>query len=263
MKAYLTTLIAFFIFTLPSYAGLDLGFFVSDFKYSETHNGNFFMQDESYMQGIKSTWEHAEDNQGLRLEGSYQWGIMSYTSQGSGSMYGHINTILDLRLITDITFSLCALSISPFFGYGYHRLMDDSEYMVTTTGHAGYLREQEYRYIPIGIAFQDMKITPELIFSAKFEYDYFLSGKNITDASSIKNHGISKYKQEYGYGARASIKLSYQKLSLEPFMKYWDIEDSNTNERYVVHNNTLYLERSREPQNRTTEFGIVLSYSIF
>ena len=249
--------------TFSSQASLKLGFIVSDFTYRETHQGQFIMQDKAYMQGVKAQFDYEQKNLGLTLDGTYQWGTMAYTSEKSGEMSGHFNTILDTRALMHYSWHYASWSLQPFLGYGYHELIDDSTNMYTSTGHVGYLRTQRYHYVPLGLNIQNIQVASDITLGIRLEYDYFLSGHNTTDMRSIPNHGVKNYDQNKGYGYRASLMFDYQQLRVEPFIKYWKIDESDIKERYVVYNNQTYLERSWEPNNQTIEFGIVFSYIVF
>lgn len=263
MKFSWKIILLLFSISYSAQASLKLGFILSDFTYRETHQGQFIMQDKSYLQGVKARFDYEKTNLGITLDGTYQWGTMAYTSEKSGDMTGHFNTILDTRASIHYSWHYPSWSLQPFLGYGYHKLIDDSTNMYTSTGHVGYLRTQRYRYLPIGFNIKNIKVSSELTIGIHLEYDYFLHGNNTTDMSSIPNHGVRNYVQNKGYGYRASLMFDYQQLRIEPFFKYWDIDESDVKERYVVYNNQTYLERSWEPNNKTTEFGIVFSYIIF
>ena len=108
----------------------------------------------------------------------------------------------------------------------------------------GYLRESNYVYVPF---------TGELRFKGgvwefdlRGELDYLLFGLQ----ESHMEPRTLRHDQHSGYGLRASAKLQVNLdgnktgVFVEPFYRYWDIQDSQANGGYL------------EPHNTTREFGL-------
>jgi hypothetical protein len=129
--------------------------------------------------------------------------------------------------------------LSTFYtGFGYRYLYDDS-----SSDPAGYERISNYLYLPVGYQFHQITDVPWSI-AATIEGDLLLLGVQKTDLGFLD---VSN-DQHTGLGFRTAVKLQKQSedciFSIEPFFRYWDIDDSETD-------NYFY-----EPANETTEFGI-------
>jgi hypothetical protein len=134
-------------------------------------------------------------------------------------------------------------SVSPYLGFGYRYLQDKGD-----AHPASYKREQVYYYLPMGA---DWKITPATTWMISFntEFDILLRGENTTHLG-----GEMEFRQKSGYGLRASAKVEKNLQSVgifaEPFFRYWNISESDTNQ-YGFY----------EPKNRTQEFGLRIGAS--
>ncbi|MBI4309195.1 MAG: hypothetical protein HY591_02575 [Candidatus Omnitrophica bacterium] len=149
--------------------------------------------------------------------------------------------------------------ITPYFGFGYRYLLDKGNGRLTSTNNYGYDRHSNYYYIPLGF---NAAIPNGLWTSAiNLEYDIFIQGLQVSDlsASKIFNPGVDNPNihnvQTEGFGARASLKLMYAaprfNFYIEPFIRYWNIDDSHTTRATVDGSAGTFLE----PQNFTSEIG--------
>ena len=134
-----------------------------------------------------------------------------------------------------------------FTGIGYRYLYDD-----LSTDPAGYRRESNYLYVPLGYRFDGSgQAGWSLGFAA--EYDVFITGNQRSYFSDVGLTDMDK-RQDSGYGYRASVNLQYKSkdtvVVIEPFFRYWDIDKSET-ER-------AFWGSAYEPANETTEYGIQL-----
>lgn len=236
-----------------TFTGTELGVFVSDFTYEETVDGAFFMDDKSTMYGFYGSVADVKNDAVLKAEASYQKGEMEYTSNGTGTMNGHEDYIFDLRATMGWPEYLIAdIYIMPYFGLGYQYLNDDAEGMISSTGASGYLREQSYLYSPIGFEIKGLQMDENWYIGFKFEYDLFLFGKNTT---TISEQSL-EFEQEDGMGLRASVPLSINLFTIEPYIKYWSIERSSSLFGVDKDGNSIEMY---EPENTTTEFGVKFS----
>ena len=132
-----------------------------------------------------------------------------------------------------------------FTGIGYRYLYDD-----LSSHPAGYRRESNYLYVPLGYRFDGgHQAGWSLGFAA--EYDVFIMGNQRSHFSDVGLTDMDN-RQNSGYGYRASINLQYKSkdriVVIEPFFRYWDIDKSET-ER-------AFWGSAYEPANETTEYGI-------
>ncbi len=247
------------LFTANSYATAEVGFFVSDYRYEETYDGNFLMDDKATMLGVRAAASTYKRELTWKVDGSFQYGNMRYTSKDTGTMKGSDDFIAELRGTVSETFLLASNAIlMPYVGLGYQYLVDDAQNMKTSTGHYGYLRMQSYLYVPVGIEMNNIQLNPEWSMAVKLEYDLFLRGNNSTDLSSLGKPTF-KFKQNNGGGLRASLRFTTQQFAVEPFIKYWKVERSNSVIFYDNNNGKRY--EFFEPDNTTTEFGVSFIYA--
>ena len=138
-----------------------------------------------------------------------------------------------------------------YLGIGYRYLNDD-----TSFDPVGYERESNYLYLPVGYQFDGSNETGwSLGFGA--EFDVFISGNQKSHLSDADpTYPDVDNRQDSGYGYRASIKLQHKSKNgifvLEPFIRYWDIDDSEI-EYFEVSGTTYEVV---EPANETTEYGL-------
>jgi len=126
-------------------------------------------------------------------------------------------------------------------GFGYRYLLDQDDGRLSTTGHSGYDRIQEYKYIPIVAEL----VAPigSINGKLKLEYDHVFWGHNESKLSS----GALKFRNDDGYMVKASYKIPYKGFYLEPYYEFQSIEESTLD------------GSAQEPSNTTDEFGIRLT----
>jgi hypothetical protein len=134
-----------------------------------------------------------------------------------------------------------------YAGLGYRYLNDDS-----SPDPAGYERESNYLYLPVGYRF-DSSQTVGWSFGFGAEFDIFLLGNQTSHLSDVDpTYPDVDNEQDSGYGYRASVRLQHKSeestFVVEPFIRYWDIDDS---EPEYVNLGTIW-----EPANETTEYGL-------
>ena len=131
-------------------------------------------------------------------------------------------------------------------GLGYRSLKDPGGGTTTSTGHFGYDRIQEYRYIPI-LAELNMPIN-SIDGKLKLEYDHVFYGYNASLLSVVggSNRDLH-FRNDDGYMVKASYKIPYEGFYIEPYYEFQSIEESTTE------------SSSQEPSNTTDEFGIKLT----
>lgn len=134
-----------------------------------------------------------------------------------------------------------------YAGIGYRYLNDDS-----SSDPAGYERESNYIYVPVGYAF-DSRIEEGWSFGFGAEFDLFLVGNQKSYLSDVNPaYPDIDNCQESGYGCRGSVRFQHKSQKgifvVEPFVRYWDIDDSEVSIETI---GNLY-----EPANETVESGI-------
>lgn len=224
----------------------ELGTEISHIKYEEPG----VMEEEGMMWGLLGSYTY-RDNWMLRGEGRFSFGQVDY--KNSGTIDNIDDYMLEFRGLVGYDFPiLTATILTPYIGFGYRYLNDDSSGMTSSTGALGYERESNYYYSPIGVE-TITELENGWSIGVTFEYDYFWKGvqENQLGAFSLEND------QNDGYGLRGSVKFQKKgekvDFVIEPFIRYWDIEDSDvapiTWSGYV-------LGYGYEPKNSSTEIGI-------
>lgn len=193
----------------------------------------------------------------FKVDTRFAIGEVDYTSNGTGTVDNEDNYMFEVRgtVGKDYYYGPTART-TPYFGFGYRHLNNDSAGMRSTTGHWGYERRSQYIYIPIGV---DVAFLPRGTWQAhaNFEYDFFVRGwqdSYLTDVPRTPPYEDIQNEQEDGYGARASVKFVKETTGVnyivEPFIRYWNIDDSEV----VVSQGTGWIE----PKNETVEAGVKL-----
>ena len=134
-------------------------------------------------------------------------------------------------------------------GIGYRYSTDDSSF-----DPAGYERESNYLYIPI--AYQlDGSFVNNWAWGCKLEADFLAWGEQKSHLSDVGLVDIEN-QQNSGFGLRGSIRFQNKTnagiLTIEPFIRYWNIEQSD----YAYIAPDYYYE----PENSTTEIGVQFTW---
>jgi len=234
-------------------SGFEIGTELSYITYEEPG----LMEDKGFMYGICGSYTWREDMM-LKLEGKYAYGQVDYTSTTTGSMDDINDTMVEVRILSGYDFPFMdIIYITPYTGFGYRYLNDDSSGKTTSTGALGYNRESNYLYSPIGVELS-LPPTNDVTVSFIFEYDVFLWGLQKSYLSSANsNYNDLENRQREGYGIRSSlpilIKTEYFYVVIEPYVRYWDIEKSDTD---TVTYGGIAVGYGYEPKNTSTEWGL-------
>ena len=247
MKKLLLFLLIFTALPLFAHQSLEVAYETSSYTYREP-DGSSPISLKGRMQGGSIRYENLNEESAFyfALEGRWMGGTTDYEgwliasppvphqSSDIGDYYYegrlHLGRVANLSETTQVWASA---------GLAYRYLKDH----MNKDPH-GYLRESNYVYMPF---------TGELRFKGAFceldlrgEFDYLLFG---WQNSHMKERTL-RHDQHSGYGLRLSAKIQFNLdgkktgVFVEPFYRYWDIRDSETNGGYL------------EPHNTTKELGI-------
>ncbi|MFC1603617.1 hypothetical protein ACFL5F_01195 [Planctomycetota bacterium] len=189
----------------------------------------------------------------FRAEGRFAYGNVDYEGQTWDGAPVTATDIDDLamegRLLLGGDFLAGNTVNTIYAGGGYRYLNDDlSQYA------GGYERRSNYFYVPIGYQF-DSTYKAGWSFGFRLEYDFFIWGIQESDLSEVGLTDVQN-DQESGRGYRASIKIQNKSrrgaFIIEPFFRYWDIDDSEM--AYEPWGSGL------EPANETTEIGVQIIF---
>lgn len=230
----------------------ELGTEISQIKYEEPG----LMKEDGIMWGILCSYTY-RNNLMLKAEGRFSYGEVDYDGQlQDGTPYtidGIDNYMLEFRVLGGYDFPILKATIlTPYIGFGYRYLNDNASF-----DPAGYERESNYYYSPIGIeTFTDLQ--NGWFVGLTIEYDLFWKGvqkSHLSDAVATLNDAENDQKD--GYGIRGSIKFQKKgekvDFVIEPFIRYWDIEKS---EGASITLSGTIIRVAFEPENDSTEIGI-------
>ena len=234
----------------------EVGTDISHIKYEEPG----IMKEEGIMHGIIGSYTYNCSHVVLKAEGRYSYGQVDYDgrlSDGTPYTVDNINDyMLELRGLVGYDFSILEVAtLIPYIGLGYRYLNDN-----LACDPAGYERESNYFYSPIGI---------ETVASLKngwsigviLEYDYFWKGIQKSALSDFNsNYSDLENDQDDGYGCRGSMrfekKLNEVDLVIEPFIRYWNIARSD--DATITYAGAVW-GHGWEPENESTEYGIKIA----
>lgn len=192
-----------------------------------------------------------------RADFRFNYGLVDYSSAPSGTLDGNRDWTLEGRLLAGKDYVMSEdLRVTPYLGFGYRHLNDNSSKRATSVGHFGYERDSRYLYIPLGVELT-FRACHGWMVSPSVEYDWLIQGKQTSHLSDV-DPGLPdvRNKQRDGFGVRASLKFMKVAdpvtLVLEPYIRYWHIEDSD--EATVA--GSTFIVTGLEPENKTTEYGV-------
>ena len=223
------------------------------------------MKEEGVMVGVAGSYvyrgwvEPDVGNAMLKAEGGISFGQVGYTGTGSIDNIG--NYRLEFRGVGGYDFWLGeSVTLTPYIGFGYRYLNDDSSGKISTTGAVGYERESNYLYSPVGLA---ILIDLEGSWSVGLtgEYDIFWKGIQLSHLSdALPSLSDLENDQNSGYGVRGAVRIAKRgekvDLVFEPFVRYWDIEQSELS--LITFSGTI-VDFGFEPANNSTEYGMKIT----
>ncbi|MEA1929000.1 MAG: hypothetical protein U9N73_12410 [Candidatus Auribacterota bacterium] len=221
-------------------AGLEVG----DFHYRESH----LMREDGVQGGIYGSIAILAVNPwyfqfymsmvggDVEYDGGYGSGWSYTTLKGDTSNY-----IYNFRGIVGYNIEGGSLCLMPYSGFGYRYLENDLRDITIPGVVNGYLREQTYFYLPLGV---DISIGTSAdqgwTVGFKSEFDWMFYGYNESGGIKLDNQD--------GWGIRFTPYIRYDindkiGMKLEIFGEYWKINDSDVNEGFM------------EPENASNYYG--------
>ena len=237
----------------------------AEIYYFEYKEPIFSLKDDGLMYGVYGAYtaRPPEDDalfsnivNMYKVDGRFAYGKVDYSSDPSGTMDNITDYTFELRGILGKDYSLDRQTlITPYMGFGFRYLNDDTGGKQTTTGAYGYERESRYLYFPAGAALTH-QLKDNWLLNLTAEYDIFISGLQKSHLSDVPGgYPDLKNKQNNGFGVQGTLKLTKQEddinFFVEPFIRYWHIEDSEISTAV----GDTFIVTGLEPENKTTEFG--------
>lgn len=254
----------------------EIGTEISYFEYEEPN----FMEEDGVLAGIFGTYTRTihenQPHQGFgdlfrggngfnsfTVDARFLYGKVDYTSTNTGSLDSIDDFLFEIRGLTGYDFPLSNdRLITLFLGLGYRYLNDDSSGDLTTTGAAGYERESNYLYLPVGVRFFT-PVDEAWSVTASVEYDWFLTGQqdsHLEDA--IAGLNTIENDQKDGWGVRGSVKIKREgerfDFFVEPYVRYWKVDDSEVSPITYM---GVAVGFGLEPENNSMETGARIGLS--
>lgn len=236
--------------SLATQTSNDIGVSLSSYRYQEpgimSNQGNKLGLDMRFTKVLQ---------EGAYLRGDLRYAFGSVDYSGSGSASGQQDWYVEGRGLVGKDWVVNDSVLSPYTGLGYRYLFNDARGF-TSTGAAGYRRESNYLYLPIGIVHR-IALQEQSRLVTEFEYDHLLKGKQVSRLSDA-GFGLSDAtnNQSSGYGLRLSFKYEQDKWAVGPYAYYWSIARSDA---ALVYRNGVLYGFGAEPKNNTVEFGLQAS----
>jgi hypothetical protein len=214
------------------------------------------MEEDGVFYGVAAGYAYHQTVM-LGLEGRFAYGNVDYRSLGTGSIERIDDFLVEARATLGVDWNATDdIMLTPFSGYGYRYLNDDTGGKASTTGALGYERESNYQYTPFGLAAR-WSAPSDWSVTLSGEYDLFWDGtqkSHLSDAVASLNDLSND--QNDGHGARGSLAVEKkgQKVDwlLEGFLRWWDIDQSET---APVSVSGVIVGLAFEPANETFELG--------
>jgi len=221
-------------------AGLEVG----DFHYRESH----LMREDGVQGGVYGS---------IAILAANPWYFQFYMSivggdvkydggYGSGAGYRDLtgdtsNYIYNFRGVVGYNIKGDGICLMPYSGLGYRYLENDLRDITIPRVVNGYLREQTYFYLPLGLDLSiPLSSDQSLTIGLKSEFDWMFSGYNKSGGTELDGQN--------GWGIRFTPYIRYDindqiGLKMEIFGEYWKINDSDINEGFL------------EPENASNYYG--------
>ncbi len=147
-------------------------------------------------------------------------------------------------------------SFSPYVGLGY-RYQQNDIYRFGGAATEKFQQRGQLLFLPIGVTKRRM-LSPGARLSGSFEFDPVLQGWQDYKMDDISTAWPSvQTKQGFGYGLRGDVAYETRRLSIGPFVSYWNMGAS---ERSCGTSATGVTVCGSTPHNHSLEYGLALRY---
>ena len=237
----------------------ELGISYSNIEYIEPT----VMREEGSLVGFQARFTNY-DAAIVALEVDYAYGRMDY--EGSGTIENIPDMLFEMRALAGPRlYQTESSSLHTYVGFAQRYLSDDSSGKRSSTGALGYSREQYYWYIPVGLHWR-YTFQNSWKVSLRAEHDFFLGGRNYSGLSEVCGGTDGEFTQDEGEGYRFAVNLmvpygnNRNYVSIEPYYRYWDIADSDTQLVYTPNCRGTGSGNYYEPENTSEEVGVALRW---
>lgn len=256
----LLALFLLILLTMPAMAqlkkhNLEIGYEVAGYKYKEP---GLMSLKSNHKQGVSAqyTFLSAPGENGFLFGAEFRY-LQGNVDYDGGTWDGDPLYFEDLKdyymdgaIRVGRTYNLGErTNLLSYTGLGLRRLRNHLE----QSGEGGYLRQSTYLYVPIGAQLV-YGVPNDWQLRLAGEVDFLVYGRQ--ESYFDDSFGKISNDQHNGVGVRVSVKaeksLGVMGVFVEPFWRYWKLEDSDTVTVYTP-GDTYYLQ---EPENHTTEYGV-------
>lgn len=240
--------------SLATKTGNEFGFSLSSYQYQEP--GLMSLKGVKAGGDIQAT-QVFQQEMWLREDGHVGIGSVNYTSPIAGNANGEPDWYLETRgLIGKDAWAFDGAMLSPYTGLGYRYLFNDGRGL-TNTGYAGYRRQSNYLYLPLGMTYR-VALASKAQLVTEAEYDYLIMGRQFTKLSDAGlGYSDVSNDQKRGHGFKLSVKYTQDNWAIGPYANYWNIGKSEVVP--AIQNGAPTGFGLIEPQNNTVEFGLKAS----
>lgn len=236
--------------TLKTRTGNDIGLSFSSYQYQEPG----VMSSKGSKMGLDlHTTKVLPNDRFIRGDLRYAFGSVDYN--GSGSATGAPDWYIEARGLVGKDWVINDAVLAAYTGVGYRYLFNDAR-GISSTGFAGYRRESNYFYLPIGVIHRS-SLNDQARLVSTLEYDHLLAGKQISRLSdAVLGYSDVTNNQSSGHGLKLSVMYQKDKWAIGPYAHYWNIGQSDL---ALLFQNGILVGMGGEPKNNTVEFGLKAS----
>jgi hypothetical protein len=222
---------------------------ISFYRYKEPG----VMEEDGVLFGAVGSYTRWTDMRYLKFEGRASGGEVDYDGELTDGTPYEIKNIDDfligVRVLMGTEWSSGTHPYRLYAGLGYRYLNDDASF-----DPAGYERESNYFYLPIGL-WTSRELDGGWHMTVTGEFDLLLYGLQISHLEDVDPAWDTVENSQWpGFGGRASLEFARRvgrsELGFAPFIRYWWIDES---ELEYSEGLGAYIY---EPRNNTLEYGI-------
>lgn len=254
---------------------LEVAYEISDYGYREPHM-EYPIHITAKKQGVSLVYTRIsvrsedvtdEDPTFATLELRYMTGKADYDGFWSDGtelqMYDEKDYYMEAALKIGRYYTLTDfMKLWPYLGIGWRSLRNGEDGVIDLGGGnygETYQRTSTYIYVPLGLKWET-NFGSAVKLSLNGQFDWLLRGNQSSHTTMLVNSHNFSNKQDKGYGVRTSAKLetNFGKMGIfvEPFWRYWKIQNSAEEWIYSVSDPTNPIGYVIEPFNITREYGI-------
>lgn len=235
--------------------GLTIG--AEAFRFERSSRGRFDLESDDPLVGARLGYTHKFYGAWfVRVHGRYARGEASTTFSDGDRDQDIPQQIWEARLEwgRDMGFE-GTIGLAPYIGIGYRHYRDEGFGNQTRSGALLFDTTVEFVYIPVGFTAY-FSLGDAWTISTQAEIAWLFDGKSDNETSDLPGFNFDVNADlSTGTGLAAEILIrkrltkSYS-IAFGPFVKYWDIDDSNPDNGFFV------------PDNDTLEAGITFKMNI-